>query len=320
MTVFDIGFTDDKNSTKSSDSEDGELDFSDYAAEIEEKAQLRMPMPPDGTEFVIEVPKATLSSAKDPILFYRIPVGCGLWDAAHALAVNLGESQGDVAELCRRRRDRQNGDGPDADDDSLLVTEEKLSAYNLPVINKDTNTSVIELGCGAAPLPACVAAALGARNVVATDYLQPLIDMAARNLQLNEHNKLHPECTMRALSLAFGDDLEAFDLDPENPENKKFDLVIGADIVCIPREVLELLAKTLDDLTRPGSAIVLSHSKRLKCEESWFINDCLQKYKFKMIGRFEDSIVSRWQKWGRMAHNAQPNISFALEIITFVKE
>eukprot|EP00392_Amoebophrya_sp_AT5.2_P002550 g2555.t1 len=122
----------------------------------------------------------------------RIPVGFGFWDAAHALAAFLYERKSylrDLAASWNARRAGEVGRGGSAGGPS-----------------KDP-LRVLELGCGACPLPSFVTARIlrGHQqvgvDVVAADYEQGVLDLARGNAELNGF--LPAE--VRLVRYAFGD-------------------------------------------------------------------------------------------------------------------
>lgn len=80
---------------------------------------------------------------QDPSLFYRLPRGMALWEAAEALAHAVAEQKLDIQ------------------------VEDKR---------------VISLGCGAVPLVAMTCATLGAKEALATDHNAEVLELAAKNL------------------------------------------------------------------------------------------------------------------------------------------
>jgi hypothetical protein len=238
-------------------------------------------------DFVVSVPRATLSSGSDPTLFYRIPKGCALWEGGHALAVALGES------------------------DMLQRLVNQTGPSSLPCI-KSQPLRVIELGSGLAPLPSYVAAAMypQAHVVVATDYMDRIVEATATSIKANE--SMTPPITVA--KYAFGDSLEVFD--------EKFDLILGADLLYRDgnTEKQKQLVKSLDDLSHSDSVVVISHTWRETDSELEFIEN--QMSHWKLVGRVNDKRTERWRKYGRVGHDSQPGACCAqhIEIFTFIRQ
>ncbi|CAD7962440.1 unnamed protein product [Amoebophrya sp. A25] len=245
--------------------------------------------------FTLNIPEITLAQnvQRDPTVFYRVPLGFGLWDAAHALMVALFEGK------------------------------------TLSASTSIAGRSVIELGCGAAPLPGMAARVLGASEVIVTDYLPQLVAAAQENLDSNASKLMtstsagKKNLKISACSLPWGVDREdlARLLFPEGnkesqakeqqePRSKTFDVILGADVVAgdhkdedAHRDVMRLLGKTINDLSHPGSFLVLSHTVRLPGIEDYLIYQVLQE-KWDLMTVREDDTIARWRKYGRVAHNA----------------
>lgn len=202
--------------------------YGDYSAEVADLVTLKLLLPtacccssPDSLpddkngdqphdvgpraeeDCLLQVPAITLTSQQDPWVFYRIPVGFGLWDAAHALGIFVGERWGE---------------------------------YGISTVGGSV-TRVLELGCGAAPFPAivaakCMRAAAAARSagggpsrprgrgsvVVVSDLLPDLTDLAGMNMGMNgfreEGEESRPgeedrtSLTYKAIPFGFGNDVE----------------------------------------------------------------------------------------------------------------
>jgi len=189
----------------------------------------------------------------------------------------------------------------------------------------------MELGCGVAPLPSMICSKFGAKYTVATDYIDALVEGSQQNIENNLdvlksteiQNNVSEETTLKASSLAWGDSIKDVCLNQDI--NEKFDIVLGADIMGVQTvaeqhmEIMRLLGKTIDDLTRPGSVVILSHTIRQEETENWFVDTVLGG-KFEKIGEVLDDVQSRWIKYGRVAHNAKPGSPDRLVVVTLIKK
>lgn len=291
-----------------------------------------------GEEFQLEIPACTFESLRDPTVFYRVPVGFGLWEGAHALMAQIWETGGD------------------------LTTIYPSGSTNLPM--SIHNKRVMELGCGVAPLPALATAALGARYVVCTDYISEIVNMAQENLNLNfpncqeekarfslglseteETREDHgapvdgrrrsliapgatgdgstntqndlDEAIVKAEYLSWGEEIPDHIFENSDSQNT-FDILLGADICYSVHEVSELLKETMDRLTHKGSLLILSHTHRQREEEEKFVNELLSD-KFRVVRKWEEDQEVRWERYGKVAHNVKNQNNGALVFVVLEK-
>lgn len=269
------------------------LDAQMGGGELREEAEdflkdlVRVNCPLPNHDFSLMLPAESFTSHMDPTLFYRMPKGLALWDAGHALAVCISSCEGMLSELA----------SPEYKDTSM------------PVIGPET--AVLELGSGGVPLASLVCADLGAPTVLATDCLPEVVDHARINIKENFPH-LDANQSVSADVLEWGTDLDHI-------ECQKFDVVLGGDILYGPREVCKLLAETIDEVTDIGAALVTSHTRRMQEDENWMIEEVLLQKGFTMVAEIDDNYFERWQKYGRIAHNAQPGGFNDIKMLVFIK-
>ncbi|CAD7970357.1 unnamed protein product [Amoebophrya sp. A25] len=113
----------------------------------------------------------------------RVPVGFAFWDAGHALAVFLHEIQVGGEEIKIRHDAEEAGSRAKVVSNDLVVPGYLSSLLQQASRNK----SVLELGCGACPLPSLVAKReLGSKRVVATDFEPRVLEFARKNVERNQ--------------------------------------------------------------------------------------------------------------------------------------
>lgn len=280
------------------------LHYDDYRAEVGELVSLHLSLPKK-FDATIAVPECTLLSQQDPFLFYRIPVGYGLWDAACALAVCVGERWEEI------------------------VVGGESGGKGGP----QRPSRVLELGCGAAPLPALMArhcmgdppsqAEVSAESeVVVSDLLPDLVALAEKNMESSPLQENITQIATRGVVYSFGDeDTSCFGQD-FSAEGKPttFDLILGADIVYLPRPVLLQLKASLNLLTHASSRVVLSHARRLDEEIDWFFSDEVLGETFRVVWRGTDDSIDRWRKYGRVAHNARPGAGEVIDVVALERK
>eukprot|EP00392_Amoebophrya_sp_AT5.2_P015554 g15761.t1 len=274
---------------------------SQYEEEVEEKVEVQVPVgfgkKDENKVFTLLLPKiAVVDAARgDVMVFYRIPVGYALWDGAHALmCALLGLENGGSSKLAQVVGPRFfRGSGG---------------------LTGATGPSVLELGCGAAPLPGMVSALLGARYVRCTDFLPGLVELADENIMrsadLFEETNVakNVDVDIAACSLPWGDMDAIQNVLPK--DQAYFDVVLGADIVAGEhdgveehKKVLNLLADTINAVTRKGSLLILSHTVRQPGVERWLVEEVLVAGSWEVVETIEDDSKERWQKYGRVAFN-----------------
>jgi len=333
--------TDMKSGSMQMDESDTSSDSEDNSEEINDVTRVEVSAPVTGeSKIYLDLPRTTLRSKNDPMLFYRIPHGFGLWEGAQALMAVLP----DLAERHRLLSGRTTG------------ASDKLS--------------VIELGSGAAPLPALTVEKLARQGndvkalIVSTDHIDSLVDRAERNVQLNSQiagsaeenpsnslvkhvvqklswgNREHVEGALQLLqdrsgvatagaeSVACstggtgeaaadstgGTRMTTLSEDQEMLETTKgFDVILGADLVTNSYS-MSALADTINQLAGKESLLILAVNRRVvETEEAfmWSLNGAGSSAgtvpgtkRWEMLETIEDKPEERWSKLGRVGHNA----------------
>ncbi|CAD7958542.1 unnamed protein product [Amoebophrya sp. A120] len=272
--------------------------------------------------FKLTLPKIVSVDARtDPTVFYRVPLGFGLWDAAVALMFALGTEE-NCQDLFRR-----------VDVQKILDSRPDHRPVNPK--NFIQHCRVLELGCGAAPLPSMICAEKWEpAEVVCTDFLPALLDWAQENVNANfqqnlqqiHSNREDPGTSssplLRAEPLPWG---SGPDMDRLLQGGHKFDLILGADILAGDhageaehRHCLQLLATTIDYMTDVGAVLVLSHSTRQQHVEEWVVNSVLGE-KWDLLAEKNDDMQARWRQYGKLAHNSDFRTNPELKILMLQK-
>lgn len=267
------------------------------------------------------------------MLFHRIPHGFGLWDAAHALMVCVEEL---LERHCFNPSDedtwaaRQNARKLK----SQRLMEESTGSTNNCVVNTIVEDNcdglrVIELGAGAAPLPSLRVAkqleALQQRSVVvATDYIDSLVNRCCKNVALNVSAE-QSCCDFHVRNLRWGDETavneimkigsteeKLFPWEESSVRPQPFDVILGADIVTCNSSsdyCMGDLAKSINDLSKESTLLVLAVNRRIVETEKKFMEALCKtesaddECHWDLIEKVEDDIEARWENFGKVAHN-----------------